>query len=106
MSLPIEADADDLVPARPKNAVFCAVCGLGSSKDGGGALPRCGRCEVEPYCSSDCQRQAWPKHKLVCASMREKAAVARRGARTVPVDQNGNFPNSYEVSSESRAPND
>lgn len=30
------------------------------------ALSACGKCQIAPYCSRDCQRQDWPKHKLQC----------------------------------------
>eukprot|EP01099_Mayorella_cantabrigiensis_P009023 TRINITY_DN962_c0_g1_i1.p1 TRINITY_DN962_c0_g1~~TRINITY_DN962_c0_g1_i1.p1 ORF type:complete len:516 (-),score=120.40 TRINITY_DN962_c0_g1_i1:218-1765(-) len=29
-------------------------------------LLRCGKCKVVRYCSADCQKKAWPQHKLVC----------------------------------------
>jgi hypothetical protein len=55
--------AKSTVPIR-----MCGCCGfceeLGTSK-----LPRmkrCGSCLIEYYCSSECQRTAWPDHKFIC----------------------------------------
>lgn len=39
----------------------CQQCGTTDKK-----LSRCAQCHIEQYCSHDCQRAAWPKHKLVC----------------------------------------
>jgi MYND finger len=38
----------------------CRVCG----KDG--SLKKCGRCESVFYCSIECQRQDWNRHKTEC----------------------------------------
>jgi MYND finger len=26
----------------------------------------CSKCRVTPYCTADCQKNSWPKHKAVC----------------------------------------
>lgn len=26
----------------------------------------CSKCRVTPYCTADCQKSSWPKHKIVC----------------------------------------
>lgn len=46
---------------RDQLQLLCAACGVQDSKS------KCGKCQREPYCSVDCQRAAWSKHKLVCA---------------------------------------
>lgn len=48
----------------------CAVCG---------ALSRdcCSRCERVFYCSVECQREDWPKHKLSCSRLGAAATVRR-----------------------------
>ena len=46
---------------RDQLQLLCVVCNV---QDG---TSRCGKCQREPYCSVECQRAAWPKHKLVCA---------------------------------------
>ena len=46
---------------RDQLQLLCVVC---DEQDG---TSRCGKCQREPYCSVECQRAAWPKHKLVCA---------------------------------------
>jgi len=39
----------------------CSHCRKISDK-----MSRCGRCKKVCYCGVDCQRSAWPSHKLVC----------------------------------------
>ncbi|KAF9070095.1 ankyrin repeat-containing domain protein [Rhodocollybia butyracea] len=39
---------------------------LAGEKDGKNVLKVCGRCCIERYCSTDCQKQAWKTHKKIC----------------------------------------
>ena len=39
----------------------CFYCG-----EHGHKLPTCGQCSQAYYCSADCQRKHWKKHKPVC----------------------------------------
>jgi hypothetical protein len=43
----------------------CAGCGNKSSI----AMKRCSRCKTMTYCSTECQKADWKKHKLVCSHM-------------------------------------
>lgn len=43
--------------------VGCAKCGKG------GSSMRCSRCRKVRYCSKQCQRQDWGKHKSTCAAL-------------------------------------
>lgn len=45
---------------------ICAFCG---SKD---APARCSRCLSSWFCGPECQRGAWPQHKLICAKQRSE----------------------------------
>ncbi|KAJ7494363.1 hypothetical protein B0H11DRAFT_2004322 [Mycena galericulata] len=47
---------------KSKNARQCAECGKASSSD----LLKCSRCRLIHYCGRECQKSAWPTHKLVC----------------------------------------
>jgi len=47
---------------KSKNSRQCAECSKVSSSD----LMKCSRCRLIHYCGRECQRLAWPTHKLVC----------------------------------------
>lgn len=47
----------------------CNNCGKQESEnDGGPKLLRCSRCKTALYCSAECQRAAWGKHRRECVS--------------------------------------
>ncbi|KAJ7184545.1 hypothetical protein C8R46DRAFT_1064376 [Mycena filopes] len=49
--------------AKNPDARQCARCDkTGTTKD----LLLCSRCRLIHYCSRECQKQAWPTHKIVC----------------------------------------
>lgn len=43
----------------------CPVC-QARARDGGSSLLRCVRCRSQWYCSRECQRKDWRKHKYIC----------------------------------------
>ena len=45
----------------------CLVCSKKSSECPEKKLLCCGKCKVARYCSSDCQKADWKKHKKLCA---------------------------------------
>ncbi|KAK4224917.1 hypothetical protein QBC38DRAFT_531966 [Podospora fimiseda] len=51
----------------PRNMLepSCHVCGF-TKTDIMFAPDLCGRCRRAAYCSSNCQKKAWPTHKLLC----------------------------------------
>jgi hypothetical protein len=51
--------ADTVVPNR-----ICGHCRY--FEEEGNKMKRCSRCLIEFYCSSECQRSAWPDHQHVC----------------------------------------
>ncbi|XP_076435618.1 uncharacterized protein LOC143275422 [Babylonia areolata] len=56
----------------------CAQCGKhgGGGGDGGGDTIRiCTGCHVTGYCSRECQRRHWKRHKKECRSVSEKESV-------------------------------
>lgn len=52
-------DRDDVVIESQKYSRFCAVCAKPSTK-------KCVRCKAVRYCSKECQKTHWKKHKKVC----------------------------------------
>jgi hypothetical protein len=49
------------------NMISRTVCdGCKKFDVGGTKLKRCGRCKAVRYCSEECQRKDWSKHKLTC----------------------------------------
>ena len=54
---------------------MCSQCSKATGKDGT-KLKLCSRCKMVYFCSSACQRLAWPTHKQVCGSKhKEKKSV-------------------------------
>ena len=51
--------ADGATARKPKTGV-CVRCAVPSAER------RCSRCKIAVYCSSLCQRQDWPTHKITC----------------------------------------
>lgn len=44
----------------------CGACGCKTAKGGSGALLLCSKCKKKRYCSRECQKEHWKKHKLIC----------------------------------------
>lgn len=49
----------------------CRNCGDVEAK-GGGALKKCMRCLKVRYCSAECQKKDWKKHRMECSEAEEK----------------------------------
>lgn len=69
VSQPLSSSSEEEEPDQP------CLCGKP-------ALFDCTACEVQGYCSVDCQRAHWPKHALACPTLRKNALeeTARREA--------------------------
>jgi len=76
---PVDIDVVCFPPPTP-NAVIapgmiknhCAMCGIPAAALKflrGSDLLQCGRCRVREYCSRECQKQHWKKHKKDCGKM-------------------------------------
>jgi hypothetical protein len=39
-------------------------------------VDRCGGCRQVRYCTKECQKRHWGKHKGVCKQLKEQAAAA------------------------------
>lgn len=59
-------------PTPKQQVKVCKSCG--KTESGDRALVRCGRCHKVYYCSRDCQRQDWGRHKPECSSSDSAAA--------------------------------
>ncbi|KAJ9148687.1 MYND finger family protein [Pleurostoma richardsiae] len=49
----------------------CRNCGATRERERGGPLRRCTRCRVARYCSPECQRKDWRKHRMECQEVDE-----------------------------------
>ncbi|GJN82602.1 hypothetical protein PLIIFM63780_006144 [Purpureocillium lilacinum] len=47
----------------------CRNCGRMEGKDGG-PLKKCMRCQEAKYCSAECQKKDWKKHRMECKEMK------------------------------------
>ncbi|KAJ7248245.1 hypothetical protein B0H12DRAFT_1123755 [Mycena haematopus] len=48
----------------------CAVCHNETEKSRK-SLKQCSKCELTRYCSVDCQRTDWSRHKVCCAAVKD-----------------------------------
>lgn len=62
------ADADRATALRPCSYLGCTRLRGASEWE----LPsqRCSGCNVTAFCGRECQRAAWPRHRLVCAALK------------------------------------
>jgi len=56
-----ESDASE---SARKDLTQCQYCF--KSRGSGITLQKCAACKVDMYCSKECQRKAWPAHKVKC----------------------------------------
>ena len=69
-----------------KSSPICGGCNAGYSEhpqfplkpDGSPRLFFCGKCRNQRYCSKECQKKDWPKHKIVCQDAKIKKNDARK----------------------------
>lgn len=53
------------------SSVFIDICHLCHKQaEEGKKFQWCGGCKTVKYCSKDCQREDWPKHKSVCSNLK------------------------------------
>ncbi|KDQ49547.1 hypothetical protein JAAARDRAFT_42780 [Jaapia argillacea MUCL 33604] len=58
-----------------KGLTQCQYCYI--SQGGGISLKKCGACRTAIYCSPECQKKAWPSHKVQCKlNQRTNSSVA------------------------------
>lgn len=51
-------------PQKPKSEAFCMNCSLHGTIVVG--KKRCGKCKLIRYCSRECQKMDWPRHRKTC----------------------------------------
>ncbi|KAK5680921.1 translational activator for mitochondrial COX1 [Elasticomyces elasticus] len=66
----------------------CGSCDSGSNIVGG-ALLRCARCMKVYYCSKECQKQDWPRHKNICGGSAASTAQGTAFRVTKAENQKG-----------------
>ena len=52
------------LPVQSEDA--CRACGRADAKPNGGPLKKCARCLEVKYCSAECQKKDWKKHRMEC----------------------------------------
>ncbi|KAI0748202.1 hypothetical protein C8Q80DRAFT_724437 [Daedaleopsis nitida] len=62
-------------PDRQPDAVYplagsCACCKRDETANQETGLKKCGKCKLTRYCSVECQKQDWPRHKVTCEKIR------------------------------------
>ncbi|KAF7290580.1 hypothetical protein MIND_01298100 [Mycena indigotica] len=57
----------------PREVKGCDYCGKPWSEES--PLKNCGRCRIARYCSPQCQKNSWPKHKKTCAPFSSENTV-------------------------------
>ena len=62
----------------PSGLPSCAECGAS-----GAGFQKCGQCAVVYYCGVECQKKAWPTHKLECRRIAETAAATESAGSTL-----------------------
>jgi MYND finger len=60
--------------------LHCAMCNVSGSGQPSGALLRCSRCGVLHYCSVECQRQDFARHKKDCRGVQRAREKVEREA--------------------------
>ena len=59
--------------------IKCANCGAYGGKEG--KLMKCSGCHAVHYCSSECQKADWKKHKLECKKSDKKDYAFRKKSK-------------------------
>jgi ankyrin repeat protein len=77
-----DADAETIRELRR----VCGACGTTPDKNKG-KFNKCGACQAMYYCSVECQRVDWPKHKGECEQMKATAEKATKAAAAVAAEK-------------------
>jgi hypothetical protein len=73
-----DADAETIRELRR----VCGACSTTPDKNEG-KFNKCGACQAMYYCSVECQRVDWPKHKDECKQIKATAETATKAAAAV-----------------------
>ncbi|UNI17441.1 hypothetical protein JDV02_003783 [Purpureocillium takamizusanense] len=64
----VDAAAMGAATAPTAEKERCRSCGRTEGRDGG-ALKKCMRCQDAKYCSAECQKKDWKKHRMECKEL-------------------------------------
>jgi hypothetical protein len=90
LAKPMGSAEPDRSPPAPRTQATqsqkagCLKCGAASTK-AGNSLLKCAKCKTVKYCSPDCQKKDWKKHKQVCKQMQDEGKQAQE--ETVGYDE-------------------
>ena len=72
-----------------KEKHFCNYCNISNEKK---SLLKCSGCNIYYYCSIDCQRKDWIKHKIICKSKNKNNNKNNKYKKKIPSKED--FPQS------------
>lgn len=52
----------------------------------------CARCRIAKYCSTECQKEDWPKHKQVCQIFKESQIIDKKDIALGGIPEDPRFP--------------
>lgn len=82
MQAELEKNAENLnlsfKPADPKFRTDCSYCRKPSTNIKDEGFKKCSRCKSVYYCDQECQKLAWPKHKLSCVPFEKVAKDTKK----------------------------
>ena len=70
LPMPNELVADPDLATATRPCAYLGCTRLRGASEWELLSQRCSACNVTAFCSRECQRAAWPRHRLVCAALK------------------------------------